>query len=211
MKRDFGRIKDRGSNNGRIFFSTREPFEYVNKDMWINPNALDTLYIIKSSTTSRASTTTLTDDPHLSVDLPENGVFEINLNLAAFCSSATPDIKIDWNLSSVSLDGRRFSLGPSVLETDITNCNVNISSLSSLGDDNIFAASSGNASSIFENFIVSTSAVDGIITLRWAQNTSNANALYVLSGSYLTVRQLAGDVSLLKWYSENDDEWKFMI
>ena len=82
MQSNLGRGKNRGCNNGRIFVSNKEPQYQINKDMWINPDALDTLYVKKSSDTSRASTTTVIDDPHLTIDLPANGVFTIDLFLA---------------------------------------------------------------------------------------------------------------------------------
>lgn len=211
MKSDMGRAKNRGSNNGRIFVSGKEPLIPINKDMWINPDALDTIYVKKSSSTARASTTTLVDDPHLTMSLPKNGLFDVSLNLVANSPSSNPDIKLDWNTSGLTLEDFRLSFGPNLSMTSSGNCNINTLAVGSFGTANIFGASYGGASSIFENFLVSTSSSAGILTLRWAQYVSNASAVTVWAGSYIKITQLAGDVSLLKWYSENDSEWKFMI
>jgi len=211
LKDDLGRSKNRGCNNGRIFVSTKIPQYQINKDMWINPNALDTLYVKKSSDTSRASTIILTDDPHLSITLPSSGIFSIDAYLLV-TGNSSGDINTQWSLSGVSvLSARSPCMGMSIASTDGLNCSLNTFA-SSVGSQNAFGTySTTYPNSIFVHLLVESNSSGGSVTLKWAQASSHATPTVLESDSYMIIRQLAGSVSLLKWYSETDDEWKFMI
>jgi hypothetical protein len=211
LKGDLGRIKDRGSNNSRIFHSTREPFNQVNKDIWINPDALNTLYVKKSSDTSRASTTSLTDDPHLSITLPGSGIFSIDSYLMVTGSSGG-DINVSWDLSGVSaLVARNYSSGMSLSSTNGANCSMNTFSTGLTSQNAYGVYSSTYANCINMHMIVESSSSGGVVTLEWAQKTSNATPTILESDSHIEIRQLDGDVSLLKWYSSDDVDWKFIV
>jgi hypothetical protein len=210
LKDDLGRSKNRGCNNGRIFVSTKMPQYEINKDMWINPNALDTLYVRKTADTSRASTTTITDDPHLSITLPANGVFHISLFLTIIGAQAG-DITVDFDLGGglSALCSNRHATGP---EQDMTNVYASLARMKNYPVEisNNYGTDPDNDTNIILWFLLQSAAA-GNFTFKWAQRASNAIATVVKEESYLVARQLAGDVSLLKWYSEDDDEWKFII
>lgn len=211
MKSDFGRNKNRGCDNGRIFFSSDEPLDQVNKDMWLNPDALNTLYIKKSSSTSRASTTTLTDDPHLTVDLPKNGIFNIDVYLNAE-GPTNADIKVDFDLygglSALSL--YKLGWGPAEGITDMTFCQLKL--ISDPVEDAInYGTAPSQYSSILINMLLQTGSTAGNLTVQWAQAISNPTPVVLGSSSKLIIKQLAGDVSLLKWYSSDSSAWEFIV
>lgn len=210
MKSDFGRTKNRGSNNGRIFLSSKEPFEVINRDMWINPDALETLYVKKDSDTSRASTTTVIDDPHLAISLPANGIFHISLFLTVTGSQAG-DITVDFDLSGglSALCGNRHGTGPAQGMTNVFSSLVRMKNYGvELGNN--YGTDPSTDTNIILWFLLESAAA-GIFTFKWAQGSSNATATIVKEESYMVIRQIAGDTSLLKWYSGDDSEWKFMI
>ncbi|MGY0062854.1 hypothetical protein ACWY4P_41015 [Streptomyces sp. LZ34] len=150
-------------------------------------------YAVKAANTTRASTTTKTDDPDLTMTVVANAVYYVEFILAAQSSSTTPNINTAWNVPSGST-GLKFAHGPTnnaatfVTRTD-TNARVSAHGYTT-GLDYIINGS-GVSVAILEKSIVTTGGSGGTIAMQWAQNTSNGTATVVEAGSYMYIRRIA--------------------
>lgn len=150
-------------------------------------------YAVKTANTTRASTTSKTDDPDLTASVVANAVYYVEFVLAAQSSSTTPNINTAWNVPS-GTTGLKFAHGPTnnaatfVTRTD-TNARVSAHGYTT-GLDYIINGS-GVSVAILEKSIVTTGANSGTIAMQWAQNTSNATGTVVEAGSYMYIRRIA--------------------
>lgn len=147
-------------------------------------------YVSKSSDTSRASTTTVSADPHLTLVLPAGGTYKITAVLGVYGDGG--DIKYNWLGTNVT-SSLRTCEGPAASTSNNNDTTVRrtVNGLTTEVPMGTIASGSGAAGVIVDQVMVVTSAVDGSLTLRWAQNSSSANATSVLSGSYVISRRVA--------------------
>ena len=143
----------------------------------------------KQADTSRASTTTLTDDPDLVLTGLTTGRWAITLGIGRLLGNATAGIKFDfaltaslvigaWNAWIVDLDagGGSTHRGQDDPTTDV-------------------GYAKGSAIEGYINFeIVADITTGGTLTFRWSQNTSNAAATVVNQNSFFRARRL-GDLT----------------
>lgn len=147
-------------------------------------------YVSKSSDTSRASTTTVSADPHLTLVLPAGGTYEVKAVLGVYGDGG--DIKYNWLGTNVTASLRTCE-GPSTSVTNNADATVRrtVNALTTEVPMGTIASGAGAAGVIVDRVVVTTASSDGSLVLRWAQNSSNSNATSVLSGSYVITRRVA--------------------
>lgn len=150
-------------------------------------------YAVKAANTTRASTTTKTDDPDLTMPVVANAVYYVEFILAAQSSSTTPNINTAWNVPATAT-GLKFAHGPTNNATNFvtrTDTNARVSAHGYTTGLDYIINGSGVSVAILEKSIVTTGANSGTIAIQWAQNTSNATGTVVEAGSYMYIRRIA--------------------
>lgn len=155
--------------------------------------SMEPIQVWKTTNTDRASTTTMTDDPDLTVTLEANATYRaiFYLHYAALDAAR---FKTQWTVPS-GATGNRTAVGP--------DQGVILSSTSSGGTGRwgvhgyTTACTYGtrdpsavNLCSAVEEAVMTTSSA-GILAIQWAQATSNATATRLGAGSSLLVHRLA--------------------
>jgi hypothetical protein len=134
----------------------------------------------KNSDESTTTDTTLSADTDLVVAVPGSGIYEVYAVLGMEAASTTPDIK--WGIYTTSYD-------TNVAQSEFVYHDADNGTVGHQTPDALVITALTTA----ENWI----SVQGIfritgstnIELRWAQNTSSADATRVLQGSYLRVTE----------------------
>lgn len=142
-------------------------------------------YVIKPSDTSKTNDTTLADDPHLTLTLPRNGIYEVFLALAIDAENTTADFKSTWNINNITEEVARTPTGPGLSITSLYNAEYSRYVCASLTAGAYFGLSGSGYSGVKEFFVVSTDSNDGTLSFQWAQNVSDATNVTLKSGSYL--------------------------
>ena len=144
-------------------------------------------HIFKTASTGRSATVTLADDPDLVFTADASGVYVVELKVFVD-SPAIPDFKF-------------AVIGPSATGAAYVNYTTSGNGATSDEADEFSASTTYFASTaiagaaflplvlITSRFVVGGSG--GTVAFQWAQNTSNASATTVLSGSYLKYRKVA--------------------
>jgi hypothetical protein len=144
-------------------------------------NALAPLYARKTVDQSIASSTALTNDSALLIpNLVAGAVYELWLHVLfrAAASGAIPGMKVDLTVpSGAAIAGSAFEL-TGTLGLCVGN-----------GAVGGIAAATSNAM-FRESGLLVMGASAGTLQFRWAQNTSNASATTVASGSYLRLTRV---------------------
>lgn len=139
----------------------------------------------KSADTSRASTTTMTADPDLTMPLVANGwyTFELWLNYEGGTEGSS-DMQFTWSVpAGATLRGSADyvnNAGTTIVEVYFT-----ASTTLQPGTNG-----SGAIRGVTARGSVQMSTTAGNLTFKWAQNTSSATPTIVHSGSYLKTTRL---------------------
>lgn len=152
------------------------------------------LVVVKSADTSRNSTTTPTDDPHLAFGVGANEVWWWEAFIRYVCTSTTPDLKVgisvpgdataEWGCVVDDLGPGRFA--------GWSNLGVPGGALlSKTGTQSLSTSGSANASGLYIAGWVFTNSNTGSFALQWAQNTSNATNVTFKQYSLLRYQQIA--------------------
>lgn len=158
-----------------------------------NINALAPRITYKTTTTTRASTTTFADDPDLTTALEASGVYvvEFHLKVAAL---AAADIKTMWNVPASIVSANRSVLGPGSTALDGNADNIamkaGVHNYGTTITYNGVRDSAGNQFDVIEKSLV-TMGLAGSVTLQWAQGTSNVTGSVVAAGSFVKTTQIA--------------------
>jgi hypothetical protein len=129
-----------------------------------------TQVVWKDTATSITNSTTVTADPDLVLPVVSNSVYIVECTLV-------------WTNGG---GGMRFDFtGPS--GTTLVYADNDGSGIQSIGTDDTFSATTGCT----VKGLLRTAASSGSFTFRWAQNTANAAATTLASGSYLTLTRVA--------------------
>lgn len=158
----------------------------VNGNLSVTGVGLSTT-VVKPTTTARASTTVLANDPALVVPVVANATYELSGWLAYNgIASAAGDFKVDWTVPA----GTNFAwarngyISNSVNQTDtVVTDEVTIRVLGTFGVITTVSAP-------FKG-IVTTAGTAGNLQLRWAQNVSSATATSLVAGSYIKIERVA--------------------
>lgn len=127
-------------------------------------------YVTKSADTSRASTATTAADPHLTLAVAANAVYDVEC--VAVWTTGGGGLRATWTAPS----------GAGMVWTD--NDGVGVATAAGVVT---FASTTGTT---FKGTLT-TSATAGSLTLSWAQSTSNASATVLKAGSSLKLTRLA--------------------
>jgi hypothetical protein len=136
-------------------------------------------FAYKTSDTTRTSTTTLTNDPHLVVPVDASAVYQFNC-LLDYTSGATEDINVTFTApSGATLDWN----GAGYTGTDVQMWNGGNAAAVAV----VFGG--GNAARRFIDIkgMIQTSVTSGNLTLQWAQAVSGASSAVLRTYSYLKV------------------------
>lgn len=150
-------------------------------------------FVYKTTNEVISSSTTLQNDDELFVTLPQNGIFEVNLNAVANCASSAPDIQCDWTVTGdiTLMDNGRFCQSQGTGDTNSTNSDaIKIIVYDSLGEDVPYGMDGTRYTYVKEKLLLQTGNDGGVLQFRWAQYVSNASGTAVKPGSYLHIIQL---------------------
>lgn len=126
--------------------------------------------IVKAADTSRASTSTVANDAHLILPVVANATYIVEAVLV--WSNGGGGFRADWAAPS----------GATMVWTDNDGAGA-----AALGTDLTFSVTTGTT---FQGALV-VSGTAGNLTLRWAQNASDAAATVLLAGCYLKLERVA--------------------
>ncbi len=163
-------------------------------DLWTADLAASMLpdEIIKTTATIRASTTTLSDDPDLTVPVLANATYFIEMYIR-YVSLSTPLFRTAWN-SPAGATGNRAVLGPASTALDTNGDPVQMHSSAiplSTGITYGDLDSTANQAWALETAIVVIGGTAGNVALQWAQSVSNASNTAVSAGSYIRSKRVA--------------------
>lgn len=151
-------------------------------------NARQPLEVVKATTETLASNTTLQNDDELFLDLAAGRTYEVEAHLG-IAGDVAGDIKVAWSTTgSITLLAFRDCLGPALATANISDTTVRTGQ-STLGTTVSYGTAAGTGR-VRESFVVSCTAA-GRLQLQWAQNTSNAVVSSVGSGSFLIATPVA--------------------
>jgi hypothetical protein len=145
---------------------------------------------VKSVDTTRNTTTTLTDDTHLSgIALAASSYYAIEA-LIDFYAVTAPLMGAKWNLyySGTQLISNAFTEGNVVGPNILTSGVASVSGTAGISIASAPNTVGGGLQRIFA-FLATNGA--GSLSIQWAQNSSNANNLVFRQGSYLRVMQVS--------------------
>lgn len=150
-------------------------------------NAMTPEWAIKPGATSRASTTTLTDDPDLAIALPRAGtwIFEVWLNYTGGTLGSS-DLKVRPAFTGTST----FDVfGINAINTTATS-QVTQAGGTMAGPGVAAGTNGGNFLNMdLKGTVVTTTT--GTLSLQWAQNTSSGTSTTLRQGCWLRAYQLA--------------------
>lgn len=146
-------------------------------------------FVAKSASTDRASTTTLADDPHLTMSLSATTKYVIRAVIYFASANATMDYKFataySGTVTGTVRTVRRYIAAGAAAGTDNENTLPTTGQLASTA---VAATTTGTARVEIEQ-VIETNA-SGTWSFRWAQNTSDAGNLTALFGSYIEYRSV---------------------
>ncbi|MET9957027.1 hypothetical protein ABZ135_36505 [Streptomyces sp. NPDC006339] len=155
----------------------------------LNTLTADDVTVRKSGDTTRASTTTMANDPDLTIGVVANGVYRLtgyivySQNLAA---SASSGIKIGW--SGPALATMQWTSGGTDGPTSLTGQDVTSNSISQTRS---LPSNLGTFMSAIPVGYLAVAGTAGSLSFQWAQVASNATGTIVRAGSWINLRRIA--------------------
>jgi hypothetical protein len=149
-----------------------------------NLNAGQWNMVVKQATETVTSSTTLQDDDELVIPLEANATYYVIVHCAYGAVSAA-DVNTEYTFPS-GATGLKWCQGPQIGSSDRENTAM-VSAVHNFGTDrNYGATSTSNTIAAIEHLHITTSSTAGDLTLRFAQNASNATGSVNLAGSFVT-------------------------
>jgi hypothetical protein len=142
----------------------------------------------KPSDTLRASTTTTTDDPHLTFTAEANSSYIVQLYVY-YSSSTTADFKCAWT-APAGAGGLRWVLAEAVGGTDYATTTMRTSVHQPGTDVSIGGHSTALFTGLQETCVFTTGVTGGAFTFKWSQNTSDAAQTGVRQHSFMIYRKV---------------------
>lgn len=125
-----------------------------------------TIYERKDSDTDRTSTTA-SNDPHLSISLPPYGIYECEAEFILDGDDNDTDLKLSWDNSNVNELTRRQITGIGTSSTSTANAETFYSNNYGFVTESQTGVTAGGWTIRREHFIISTDGTTGIITPTW--------------------------------------------
>jgi hypothetical protein len=155
---------------------------------WAN-TATAPLYAYKTADTSRSSTVSASDDPHLTLALPV-GTWMLDLDLV-YQGPGAADIAMNWAFTGTASARLQAFQGPPAATADIANTTMNVTSTLGAGSQ-FFALGCVASTDAYARLRVTLAVtVTGTFSVQWAQNNSNATACIMRAGSHIVALKLA--------------------
>lgn len=146
------------------------------------------LAAVKGGNTTRPSTTTLADDPHLAIDVEANATYIMDGQIIYYAAAAV-DIQVGWSgPASASMEWN--SLSPSEAATTPAYEGVlkyesrNIGQTQNWGGTGVIIVARPSG-------CLQTAGLAGTFRFRWTQRVSNADATIVYAKSYIRLHRVA--------------------
>lgn len=153
------------------------------------------VYAVKSATTSRNTTTTVTADPHLSIALPADSQWDIQADLwVSSAANAAGDFRYGWTFpTGASLDMGSHGLIDTIASGSVGDIDteVRVSADTSSPSAETSNMASTTATLITPRGRITVGSTAGNLVLTWAQLASNGNNTNLLIGSKLVARRLS--------------------
>lgn len=147
---------------------------------WFTPIA-----VVKPTSESVTSSTTLQNDDHLLAAVAANASYEFTCQLFFIAANGPGDIKWTWSLPASA------ALIYQNLHNEGGGTGVNNSGVANSDADTPFAAGGGSPTeAVRMTGNLNTSSTAGNVQLRWAQNTSSGTATQVRANSQLILRRI---------------------
>lgn len=179
------------SDDGNIYRWDGSSWFFIGSSDVLNLGNIDEVpsghYASKPATTSRNSTTTYTDDPHLVLANVGPGVYEVSVFLVVYCDSSGEGLRARINhtgtytiingagfLNNVPAGGSLEPLGPSTSSEMFNTTNIPYG---------IF----GSGFVTYE-FLISVSTT-GTLSVQWAQSVSSPDNSKIVQGSHLQIQK----------------------
>lgn len=144
--------------------------------------------VVKGTTESVTSSTTLQDDDELKLTLPV-GTWLIRTELTVGGATAG-DIKIAYSTTGTMTHlGVRNYYGAATSTSNTGDTTVRANGGNAITTGVPYGTDGSNRSAIRESFVLDVT-VSGDLTVQWAQNSSSATATQVFAGSYMTATQV---------------------
>lgn len=148
--------------------------------------ASSTLFARKTARTDRSNTTTLTADPHLSVNLAAGTTYLLDM-LVLMASGATPGLRQGFIVPAGATGSwvSRHTSGSSGLANEVST-DYDVTTVIVPGQ-----GTPAPLTSIRITGIITLAATGGALTYRWAQNNANAGTTTVHANSFMRLDKVA--------------------
>ncbi|MFK0140724.1 hypothetical protein [Streptomyces murinus] len=154
--------------------------------------SMQPIVAFKAANTDRTATTTLADDPDLSVQIAANATYRVIFYLH-YAATDTGRFKTGWTVPS-GTTGNRSAVGP---DQGVVLSSTSSGGTGRWGIHNFVTActygtrnNSGNQCFAMEEATIFTTTA-GTLAIQWAQATSDASVTRLAAGSSLHVQRLA--------------------
>jgi hypothetical protein len=155
--------------------------------------SMQQMFAVKSSATTRTSTTTFADDPELTLTLAANSKYFVEFFLYYGAIDAEK-FKTTWTVPS-GVTGTRTAMGPGSSANQSSMDNVSMrDGVHLYSTSATYGTRNDNTGPCFayEHSVVITGASSGTVAIRWAQATSGSTGTALFEGSFMRVTRLAG-------------------
>ncbi|MFD9515954.1 hypothetical protein [Streptomyces sp. NPDC059979] len=141
--------------------------------------------IVKGSNTSRTSTTTLAADPHLALNVSASATYLVDGFIDYDGAFGAGGLKVDFTLPAGAV--LRWGLLGNVVADTTQKYASNTADTGSLTAGTYGTGGTHTAGTLRGYLTVAGTA--GALTMRWAQNASNATATTVYAGSWIRLER----------------------
>jgi len=156
----------------------------------VNEYLVNTLYADKPSDTSRASTTTIANDPDLTLPVGASKKYELDMQVVYTAVNSTGDLKFVFTVpASAVFTGSLF--GVAIGSSALAFPPYQASGLLITGPAQTVAGGGIAQNALRVSGILAVAGTSGSITFQWAQGTSNATPTVVKQGSYMRLRRVS--------------------
>jgi hypothetical protein len=194
LSAEYGSIWFGKHDNNMCAFITDIKVNYARDIDLQKENKNEVLMAVKESDETRSNTSTVANDDELYIKgLKADSLYKIETHLFVTGTSNNGDFKYDYGTTgTISSVSKRIIHAGGTSATNMTNCsNVKVTGHTSFGTD-VSAGVDNDINGIYDSQIIRINKGFGqaSIRLRWSQNTSHADSITLLAGSYMMLTRL---------------------